>query len=285
MTRRWLAIAGKDVDDARRSRTLWTITGAYALLIALVVVVPGVFSDDFPAALSVWLISTPAGWIVSLLALVASYLAIAGERESGTIRLLLGLPPTRRDVVLGKLVGRLAVVLSAVLAAFLTGGILMLVVYGDLPVGPYVTLTFLTCLLAASFVGIAVGFSAAASSRSGAMSMAIGLYLLLAVLWDMFVQALPIAVDWIFSVDLSSEVVSFVRVLSPTSAYGRLVQTLVNPDLMAGVVGDTGFDISTTEALSAPVYLQDPAIVGIMLAWVVVPVLLGYLRFETTDLS
>jgi ABC-2 type transport system permease protein len=65
--------------------------------------------------------------IVPVLALVASYLAIAGERESGTLKLLLGMPPTRREVVLGKLLGRLAVTTTAIVVAFTVGALLAVV--------------------------------------------------------------------------------------------------------------------------------------------------------------
>ena len=53
-------------------------------------------------------------FLLPIVALVATYMAIAGERESGGVKFLLGLPNSRRDVFLGKLASRLGVVTAGV---------------------------------------------------------------------------------------------------------------------------------------------------------------------------
>jgi len=45
---------------------------------------------------------------------IDGYMAVVGERRSGSIKILLGLPPNRADVVFGKLLGRMGVVGLAV---------------------------------------------------------------------------------------------------------------------------------------------------------------------------
>lgn len=281
MTARWLAIARKDFDDAVRSLTLVFLTAIYSLLVALVVATPGLLVEDFPAETATSFVTIPTALVVPILALVASYLAIAGERESGTIKLLLGLPPTRQAVVAGKVVGRAAVVLTSVVVAFAIGAVLLAVVYGTVPLAGYGLTVALTALLAVSFVGIAVGLSAASPSRARAMAAAIGLYLLVVVLWDLLVGAVRV-VEALTSLALSDAALAFLSVLSPMGAYNRLVESLVDPALQTG-----SGPAQQSAAAGAPeaFYLADGVVVAIMLAWAVVPVLLGYLTFDRADLA
>lgn len=282
MTANWAAIARKDFDDSIRSLTLVFVTGIYTFLVALVVATPGLLSDSFAAEAATSFVVSPTWLIVPVLALVASYLAIAGERESGTLKLLLGMPPTRREVVLGKLLGRMAVTTTAVVVAFTVGALLLAVVYGDVPVVGYGLLMALTVLLAAAFVGIAVGLSAASRARATAMAAAIGLYMLFVVLWDLFIGALQVVVA-LMEIDVPNSVFTFLSVLSPTGAYNRLVNSIVGPSLgdTTTMMGQQAPAVGQPEAL----YLADGVVVSILLAWLVVPVLLGYLRFEVADLA
>lgn len=285
MSWRWRAVARKDFDDAIRSRMLLSLTGIFTLVLALIVTTPILADTLPPVELIVYFVTDPIGPMVPLVAIVASYLAIAGERESGTLKVLLGLPPTRRDVVLGKFVGRTAVVLLATLVAYSVTAVLLVAVYGGLPTLAYAKAVLLTELLALSFVGLAVGFSAASPSRSRAMGPAVGLYLLLVVLWEFVGLVLPTVARWAFSIDLAASTVTVVEVLSPMSAYGRLIGTQVSPALVEGLGIQIGPGPTVVETAGAPWYLQDWFVIGLMLAWVVVPVLLGYWQFERTDLD
>src|SRR5699024_6961636 len=57
----------------------------------------------------------PALYLIPMIGIVVGYKAIAGERDSGSIKLLLALPNTRREVFLGKVIGQTAVVSVAIL--------------------------------------------------------------------------------------------------------------------------------------------------------------------------
>lgn len=285
MSPTWLTVARKDVDDAIRSRTLLALVVILTLLEVLVFALPGFLAEGFPVEGAVWLITVPASIVAPLVALVASYLAIAGERESGSLKILLGLPPSRGDVVLGKFVGRAVVVELAIVASFAVGALVVLVSFGELPVGPYVLMAALTALLALSFVGLAVGFSTSATSRSRAMAPAIGLYVVLVGLWDLFVTALPIAADWLFSIQLSGETVDLVTVLSPVKAYGRLINSLLIPWLRETLPSGINAGLPSMAPSGGPIYLQDPFVVGLLVAWTVIPLALGYWRFAGADLT
>ncbi len=281
----WVAVARKDIDDAIRSRTLLGLVVVLTLLEVLVFALPGFLADGFPVAGAVWLITFPASIVAPLVALVASYLAVAGERESGSVKILLGLPPSRGDVVLGKFVGRAVVVELAILASFAVGAVVLLVAFGEFPFVAYALVTALTGFLAVAFVGLAVGLSAAAPSRARAMAPAIGLYVLFVVLWDLFVTALPIAADWLFSVTLRSATVDLITILSPPKAYGRLINSMVIPSLRETLPDGMAAGLPSLAPSSGPLYLQDPFVLGLLAAWTVLPLLLGYWRFARADLT
>lgn len=68
--------------------------------------------------------------VMSLLALVFTYDLLSGERETGTLRLLATFPLSRTQIVLGKVIGASITVAVPLLAAGLTGA-LVVAVYGQ----------------------------------------------------------------------------------------------------------------------------------------------------------
>ena len=283
---RSLVVAKRDFENARRSYLLWGVIGVFSVLVFLVTALPGLLSDSpIGGRAAVVLITLPAGILVPVTAVVASYLAIAGEREAGSLKILLSLPPSRRDVVVGKLFGRSAVIGVAIAIAFVIGAVVSVLVYGDLPLVPYLLTTGLTALLGIAFVGLSVGLSAATSTRTRAMAPAIGLVIILGPLWSGIVAAIRFVADFGLSIELAEETVQFLTILSPASGYGRLFNSVILPDLLSGF-GSVGIAGSTpVDTTGAPVYLQDWFVFGLMIAWIVVPVALGYWRFKGSDIS
>jgi ABC-2 type transport system permease protein len=283
---RALVVAKRDFENARRSYLLAGVIGVFSLLVFLVTALPGLLSDSpIGGRAAVVLITFPAGVLIPVTAVIASYLAIAGERESGSLKILLSLPPSRRDVVLGKFLGRTAVVGVAIAIAFAIGALVAALVYGSLPVGPYLLTAALTALLGVSFVGLSVGLSAATSTRTRAMAPAVGAVIILGPLWQGIVVAIRFVADLGFSVELAEETVTLLTVLSPASAYGRLFNSAVLPDLLGGLAQSGIAGSQPVSTVGAPVYLQDWFVLLLMVAWVVVPVLLGYWRFSGADIS
>jgi ABC-2 type transport system permease protein len=113
--------------------------------------------------------------LVSVLGLMVAYASIVGERSSGSLKLLLGLPYSRRDVVLGKLVGRAAVFVAATVAAFAVG-FLVLLTYGVVAPIDYLFLVALTVLLGVAYVSVAIAVSASIRTRSRATAAAVGVF-------------------------------------------------------------------------------------------------------------
>ncbi|NHN57687.1 ABC transporter permease subunit [Halorussus rarus] len=277
----WLVVARKDFDDAVRSRMLWAITALFLLFTAGAVYVRESVLGETPGLPDVLqFVTVPASLIIPLTALVVAYLAIAGERESGSIKLLLGLPHTRADVVFGKLVGRTAVVAVGIVVAFVGAAVTALALFGDLAVVDFVLVTLVTVLFGLTYVGIAIGASAFAATRSRAMALAVGAFFLFQVLWNV----VPLGVYYLVEGALpgaTSRLPAWyylVQVLNPNNAYSQAA------DLVFSGAGS----IVPAEALagsSVPFYVQNWFGLVILVVWLVVPVALGYWRFQRVDID
>ena len=89
---------------------------------------------------------------VPLMAIVPSVVAIAGERESGSLDYLLAQPLTRTDVYLGKWAGVCSATALSVLVGF--GLVGVAAVARGVPSSPVAALLACTILLAVTFVSI-----------------------------------------------------------------------------------------------------------------------------------
>ena len=238
--------------------------------------------------------------IVPLVALIAGYMSIVGERRSGSIKVLLGLPPTRSDVVFGKLVGRSSVVATAVLTGFVVAAVLSGLLIGGVPLADLVGLLVVSVLLGLAFVGIAVGVSAAVSSRGRAMSAVVSTYLLFLGFWDVLIGGVYRIVTGAFppSPIVPQQPIEpwalLLQRLNPMEAYGVVATALIDSRVFPltlqfpiGINPTPNPEVSTADLVvgDLPFYLSDWFAAVVLLAWFAVPVVLGYLRFRGVDLG
>lgn len=278
----WTAVARKDFRDGVRSRTLLGLTLLFVMFAGgfiyiystapqLVTSGPTPIQRSF-ATLAVALIGA-VYYIVPLISLIVGYKAIAGERTSGSIKFLLGFPHTRGDLVFGKLIGRTAVVTVALLVGFAAAGLIALA--KSLPVASldYVVFVGLTVVLAFVFVSIAIGFSAGFRSPTRALYSVIGLFALFYI-WSLVPTLIRYVLNGFTLPNTAPpEWAQFVQLLSPQTAYQHAAATLI-PSL------ETLTQATGTE----PFYLQNWFGFVILIAWLIVPLMVGYVQFERTDL-
>lgn len=276
----WLVIARKEFEDAVRSRVLWGLVAFVTVMVGFTMAIPLVVPEFDAGVLSgLGAASEFAAMLVPIVALVAAYLAIAGERESGSLRLLLGMEPSRRTVVVGKFVGRAAVVVVGLVAGFALAGLVAVAIYGGVPALAFGAVVGLTAVLGVSYVGIAIGISAATASRARAMTVGIAVYLGLALLWDLVPQGAHLVVVGAPPGQTVPGWFVFLQGLSPSGAYSALVMNAIHavdssyPAVTAAVEG------------GAPSYLQWWVFVAILAVWTVVPLLVGGFVFERSDLD
>ncbi|WP_246988930.1 ABC transporter permease subunit [Halorientalis marina] len=276
----WRIIARREFTDAVQSRLLWGLVAIVAIMIALTSAVPLLLPGATASALlGLGAASEFAAMLVPIVALVAAYLAIAGERESGSLRLLLALEPNRRTIVVGKFLGRSAVVVAGLGIGFLLASVVTWLVYGALPLGAFLAVLGLKVSLGVVFVGLAVGISAATATRARAMTLGIASYLGLALLWDLLPQGAHLVVEGGPPSGTVPGWFLLLEGLSPSGAYSALVTRAISASDPA-IPGPA-------ELLGGPMplYLQWWVFVLLLLAWTALPLAAGYWTFSRADLN
>lgn len=187
---RVLALAAAELRIAARNR--WVIIavammGLFSLALAAAGSAPtGALGADRLSVVVASLTSL-AVYLVPLVALLMSFDAVAGEVERGTLPLLLTYPVSRAQVLAGKFVAHLAILTLAIAVGYgLAAGAAFLVdPLAARGIPALVRLGWTSVLLGASFLG--AGYLASSLSRrpSGAAGMAIGIWLVAVVLYDL----------------------------------------------------------------------------------------------------
>jgi len=271
----WRAIARNDLRGALATRGVWALTaGLLALFAGLGYAVPRLAgSSDVPFSVYLELLVTVVVPLFPLVGLVLGYRAVAAGRDSGTAALALSLPNSRRDLVLGKFLGRAGALAGALAVAGLLGGGYLLVGYGDFAAGDYAIVLLSTFGYTLAFLGIAIGLSAGLASVRRVISATFGAYALLAMLWRTVVDVMMLVLFRFRRPMESPTWVEFARFVEP----GTSLQYLLG----------TEFDIGTAPpeaVVGTEPFVSTAGAVTVLLAWTVVPVVLGYVRLERSEL-
>lgn len=206
---------------------------------------------------------------VPLMALVPAVVAVAGEREAGTLDYLLAQPVTRGRVFVDKWIGvSIAVVLSVVVGLALTAAA---AAARGVPSGPIAALVGCTVLLASAFVSLGLWISATTASRTRATSLGLTAWLALVGLGSLGVMSA--FVKW----GAPAALLEVWALLDPVEAY-RLA-TVVALDPEAGVLGPVGQAL--VDRLGAPGVVA--AGTASLAAWSAAGFGLGYRAFARLD--
>jgi len=267
----WQTVAWKDVRDSIRSRGLWALLALFGLLVAVFAYVGWV---DQGSAVEPFVVLTAEGFgiIVPIVAIVIGYKAVIEERRSGTIALLLSFPHTRRDIVLGKFVGRALVLTVPLLLALGAMFAVIVTLYDNAPVGSYLLFVGLNVVYGVAFLAIAIGLSMVLRSGRQVTAGAFGAYIILVMFWDALITVL-----WRFNppnLQLPDWAL-LVQLASPVESYNRIVDALF--DLEPGLT-------PTLSSAEAPWYVGPEVAFVVLIGWIGLTLGLGYAQFRRTDL-
>lgn len=275
-----------DLRNTRRSYLVIGIIGVLALLVALIVYSDAEFYPNAYRALFDVSFLLFLAFPVALAPL--TYLAVAGDRERGSIQHTLGLPNTRLAYLLGTTFSRMSVAVGAVIISMLVAAVIGTIMYTEpIAIDRFVLFTAISTLFVASMTTIFVAISALSPNRSRAMVGVIGAYFILGPFWFGFlpVVSLQVVLDTIASalgVTLSDSTSQAIQFSSPITAYLTGLKPVYH-----GVI-DTGVypRIDQNYVANPDVFYAQPWYTYLtMVAWATVAFAVSYIRFRRAELG
>jgi len=286
-----LSVAKKDFRDAAQSRALWALVGVFVVLLLITTYgyseFPELFGplDEATFEGLIFFTSSITSLFIPVAAIIVCFKSLAGERELGSIKILLSLPLTRTDALGGKLLGRAGVLSAAVLVGLVIALGFGAALVGSVAVVPLLLFVALSVGFAAVYVNIMVSLSALSATTSRAITYALGFFVAFELAWDV----VPLAVVYVangFSLpEQIPEWTFLVSQFSPSTAYFTSVIALL-PDAATdvGVTVGGGGPGEVDPTAADPFYVTPEAGFVFLAFWLVVPVVLGYRRFVSVDL-
>ena len=262
-------IAGKEFWDRIRNRWVLAVAlvfTAFALVIAYFGAAQqgavGFKSIDVTIASLVSLVI----YLIPLIALILGFDAIVGERERGSLDLLLSMPITRLELLLGKYFGLAAALTFSTVAGF---GLVAVVLSAQLDLNAlfhYFGFMLSSVLLGCAFLSLAVMLSVFAADRTRASGLAIAMWFFFVLVFDLLLLGALVASggQW------GGEIFPYLLLANPADVFRILnIFTLADVRSMYGL------------ATVFPPTLANPWLLGlVMLAWIAAPLGIATWRFR-----
>lgn len=261
-------IAAKEFRDRLRNRWVLAVSVIFALF-ALAIAYFGASQQgavgfrnvDVTVASLVSLVI----YLVPLIALILGYDAIVGERERGSLELMLSMPITRFEILLGKYLGLAGALAVSTVLGFGAG---------LLPLAPgltaadavhYAGFVGSAILMGLAFLSMSMLVSVLALDRVRASGAAIGLWFFYVLVFDLLLMGVLV----MSAGRLGSGAFAGILMLNPADVF-RLMN-IFSSDQVQNMYG---------LATVMPERLTDPAVLlAIMVLWIVVPFFLANWRF------
>jgi len=232
-----LTIAGREIQEGLRNKWVAAATLLLALLALALAFVGAAPTGEVAVgrlAVTVVSLSSLAIYLLPLIALLLAFDAVVGEAERGTLLLLLAYPIARWQVVAGKMVGHGAILAFATIVGF--GSAAVALSFVEAPSAAewraFAGLIGASVLLGWAFVGIGTLISVMVAQRSTAAGVAVTVWLLLVVLYDMALLGGLVATN---GQGVLGDMLPALLLLNPADAY-RLVN-LTSFEAAAQVAG------------------------------------------------
>lgn len=257
-----LTLAMKEFRDGLRNK--W-IAGATILLAALAFALaflgstPTGLLDVKPLAVTVVSISSLTIFLVPLIALLLGYDAIVGEQERGCLLLMLTYPVSRTELILGKFLGHAAILAFATLIGYGAAGAAAAMT-GSVDADSWRAfggLLLSSVLLGLAFLAIAYLISVIVTERSTAAGLAVGIWLLFVIVYDLALMGMLVASKGGVGADIFPSLLLF----NPADAY-RLFNLTAFENVRK---------ISGMSGLAASAQFQPAVLLLALIAWVSVP--------------
>jgi Cu-processing system permease protein len=265
-------IADKEVRDGLRNRWVIATTlllAALALTLAFLGSAPVGVVKASSLAVTIVSLSSLSIFLVPLIALLLSHDAIVGEIERGTMALLLAYPVARWQVLLGKFVGHVVILTIATAIGYGAAGAAIVAAGADtdpLAWPAFAAMIATSILLGAAFVSIGYLLSAAARERAVAAGVAIAVWLIFVLIYDMVLLGLLVA-DGGRTITVAA--LNWLLLFNPADVYRLFNLTgFANVGPFAGMA-----------AVARDAQLSPPVLLLALAAWIVAPLAAAVILF------
>lgn len=230
--------------------------------------------DRPPMRFAVLSVGSALSFLLPLVGLIGSYAALVGERETGSVRFLLGLPNSRSDAYVGKFLSRATVVLVPLILGLVLTGIIVSLTFQNGSLLGMLGLTLVSVPYALLFVGIGLSASAYADSSNRAVAVVIAAFVTLRVGWP--------ALRWLGLENTPEytpppEWFFWVGRINPINAYVKLTTMFAEFEYghpLLATPADGMSTVATSHAFAA----------GVLLVWTVLAPVAGLFYFRHRDL-
>ncbi len=265
-----LILTRKEIRDAARNRWFGLFAAAFTLLTLALswMALSGVgsygvagFGRTTAAMINMVLL------IVPLMGITLGAMSIASDRERGALAYVMAQPVTLLEVMLGKFFGLALALTAALLIGFGLSGLLVAMLGSTSQIAHFVVLTALTILLA--IVSLSVGILVSTGLRKGATAIGIALFLWLtfAFLSDLGLMGTAIVLD------VKIETLFTMALLNPLQVFKMAVIVAIRDNLeVLGPAGTYAVRTYGSGLLSM--------LIGILAAWIVIPLVVGAYVFR-----
>ncbi len=261
-----LTIARWELATHLRNRWVWTV-GLLFLLAALTIAFfgsapVGMARGQSGGAVLASLMNLSV-YLVPLLALILGAGAIIDEKRRGTLDLILAYPVTPSEFFFGSFLGYGAALWLALLASFIPAGIAVMAIAAVDPL-EYLRLVAVVLILGAVFLALAILLSLLSRNHDRGMASSMLLWIVAVFVFDLvLVGVLVLAGERI-----PPTLFGYLLLLNPTDVF-RL--------LCFSWVGSAASPLGLA-AVSPP--FPAVVLVGVLLAWIVVPLLISQRLFH-----
>ncbi|WP_374662529.1 ABC transporter permease [Inhella sp.] len=273
MTGPLFTIAGKELRERLRNR--------WVLAVALVFTIFSLLISYFGAAqqgvvgprsleLTVSSLVSLVIYLVPMIALLLGFDAIVGERERGSLELLLAHPLTAFELLAGKFLGLATALTLSTLGGFALVGVLLFRQFGSEALWHYGGFVLSSTGLGLSFLSLALLLSVLTRERTRASGLAIVLWFFFVLVFDLALLGTLVATSGSEAGARVGDAAAWLLLANPADVFRIL--NLFSLEQAGGLFG--------LGALLPPAFAS-PLWMGLaLLGWIVAPLALALWRFK-----
>jgi Cu-processing system permease protein len=275
-----IAIIKKEFMDNVRNKWILAMTIVFIIL-ALVMSYFGSAASGETGfqgfALTTVLILGISTILIPIISLMLGYGAIVGEKERGSMDLLLSMPISRSTIFISKFLGLALVLFLSIFLGFGFAGIVIAAVAGASSWGQYLLFLLATFFLGLVFLSLALLLSSLTKRRSTAMGGAVLLWFWFLLIYDIIIFGVLVAVEGLPTpsptggITLPGWFYAF-ELVNPSATYGFLSQLIIST-------------IPGSGDASLPGFVNGFSTVGALLLWLFIPAILALWAFNKKDVQ